>query len=223
MKVNLRIPVALSLLLILQTVDHAQEPERLIRTRHPKDFVEVAFSPDSNILLGAGANWTKLWDARTGKELRSLDSGGHILFSGNGRVLAVSSRGRTELRDVHTGKVLHLLKGDAGVFSPDDKILATVAEKEITLWDVKTGRQRLSIKGNSWKLGSVCFASGGRTVGGIDQVPGNYGMKFFDVRSGEQLRTLPAGNIYALSPDGKIWASGIPIREIKLWDVATGK
>jgi len=123
----------------------AQEPERVIQTAHLKDFIEVAFSADSRILVGAGKNWTKFWDVRTGKELRSLASGGHILFSRNGRVLAVSSQGRTELRDVHTGKVLHLLNGQAATFSPDDKMLATTAEKEITLWDVKTGRQRLTI------------------------------------------------------------------------------
>jgi WD40 repeat protein len=223
MKLNLRIPFVLSLLLIARTVALTQEPERVIQTAHPGDFTEVAFSSDSKILVGAGANWTKFWDVKTGKEFRSLASGGHILFSRNGRVLAVSSQGRTELRDVHTGKVLHLLNGYAGAFSPDDKILATMAEEEITLWDVKTGRQRLLIKGTRWKSGSVRFAFGGRTVGAIDWVSDNVGMKFFDVRSGEELRTLPAGNICALSPDGKIWASETDIRRIKLWDVGTGK
>src|SRR5947209_12044064 len=105
MKINLRILMVLSLMLLAQTIGRAQEPERVIQTAHPKDFIEVAFSPDSKILVGAGASWTKLWDSRTGKELRSLDSGGQILFSRNGRVFAVSSHGRTELRDVHTGKV----------------------------------------------------------------------------------------------------------------------
>src|SRR3989442_4056304 len=109
MKLNLRIPVFLGLMLLAQTVVHTQEPERVIQTAHRRDFIEVAFSADSRILVGAGKNWTKFWDVRTGKELRSLASGGHILFSRNGRVLAVSSQGRTELRDVHTGKVLHLL------------------------------------------------------------------------------------------------------------------
>src|ERR1700687_6211917 len=108
MKINFRILVVVSLLLIAQMVAQAQEPERVIQTAHPKDFIEVAFSPNSKILVGTGANWTKFWDVKTDKELRSLDSGGHILFSGNGRVLGVSSHVRTELRDVHTGKVLHL-------------------------------------------------------------------------------------------------------------------
>ena len=212
----------ISLLLIAQTVDLAQEPERIIRTGHPKDFVEVTFSPDSKILVGAGQTWTKVWDARTGKELRSLASGGHILFSRNGRVLAVSSQGRTELRDVHTGKVLHLLNGQAATFSPDDKMLATTAEKEITLWDVKTGRQRLTISRESWDR-TIVFASGGRSVGAIDRVRDRLGIRFLDVRTGEELRMLPAHNIYALSPDGKIWASETDISSIKLWDVATGK
>ncbi len=223
MKVNLRILVVLSLMLLAQTIGRAQEPERIIRTGHPKDFIEVAFSPGSKTLVGAGKNWTKLWDASTGKELHSLDRGGHILFSRDGKILAISSQGKTTLHDVRTGKVLHLLNGYAGAFSPDDKILATMAEKEITLWEVKTGRQRLLIKGTRWKSGSVRFAFGGRTVGAIDWEPNNAGMKFFDVRSGEQLRTLPAGNIYALSPDGKIWASETDISKIKLWEIATGK
>src|SRR2546428_7494991 len=223
MKINLRILMVLSLMLLAQTIGRAQEPERIIQTAHPKDFIEVAFSPDSKILVGAGKNWTKLWDARTGKELRSLDRGGHILFSRDGKILAISSQGKTTLWGVRTGKVLHLLDGYAGAFSPDGRILATMAEKEITLWDVKTGRQRLLIKGTRWKSGSVRFAFGGRTVGAIDWEPNNAGMKFFDVRSGEQLRTLPAGNIYALSPDGKIWASETDISKIKLWEIATGK
>jgi len=223
MKINLRIPFVLGLLLIARTVALAQEPERVIQTAHPKDFIEVAFSPDSKILVGAGANWTKFWDARRGKELHSLDRGGHILFSRDGKILAISSLGKTTLWDVRTGKVVHMLDGYVGPFNPDGKILATVAETEITLWDVKTGRQRLLIKGTRWKSGSVRFAFGGRTVGAIDWEPNNVGMKFFDVRSGEQLRTLPAHNIYALSRDGKIWASETDISSIKLWDVATGK
>ena len=165
MKLNFRIPVILSLLLVARTVALAQEPERIIQTAHPKDFIEVAFSPGSKILVGAGKNWTKFWDVRTGKEFRSLDRGGHILFGRDGKVLAISSQGKTTLHNVRTGKVLHLLNGYAGAFSPDDKILATMDEKEITLWDVKTGRQRLLIKGTRWKSGSVRFAFGGRTVG----------------------------------------------------------
>src|SRR6266849_2820801 len=104
MKINLRIPFVLSLMLIAQTVALAQEPERVIRTGHPQDFIEVTFSSDGKILSGAGPSWTKLWDFGTGKELHSLDRGGHILFSRDGKILAISSQGKTTLWDVRRGK-----------------------------------------------------------------------------------------------------------------------
>src|SRR5260370_13439812 len=90
MKVNLRIPFVLGLMLLAQTIDWAQERERIIRTGHPGEFIEVAFSPDGRILAGAGPRWSKLWDVRTGKELRSLASGGHTLFQCNTQTLPVS-------------------------------------------------------------------------------------------------------------------------------------
>jgi len=142
MKVNLRIPFVRGLMLLAQTIDWAQEPERIIRTGHPGEFIEVAFSPDGRILAGAGPRWSKLWDVRTGKELRSLASGGHILFNGNGKVLAVSILGKTTTWDVRTGKVVHMLDGYVGPFNPDGKILATASEKEIKAlnqnWNHKT-------------------------------------------------------------------------------------
>jgi WD40 repeat protein len=113
----------------------------------------VVYSPDGNFLAAAGLGELPfqrvviVWDAHTGKPLRSLRGHqGHVYqvaYRPDGRVLASASGDRTvRLWDADTGRELLKLTGhDATVFrlafSPDGKQLASCSfDGSVRVWDV---------------------------------------------------------------------------------------
>src|SRR5262249_52266321 len=96
---------------------------------------------------GEGHSELKLFDL-SGRLVRTLDrSGPGVLtpvFSPDGKLLAVGNRNHeTQLFDVATGKMLHLLPKRMTqelAFSPDGKVLAAgYVDGTVALWDVASG------------------------------------------------------------------------------------
>ncbi len=211
-----------------------KEHNRLVK--HSSFVHSVSFSSDGQILASGSKDKTiKLWDVKTGKELRTLSGHGDgvssVSFSSDGQILASGSKDKTiKLWDVKTGKELRTLKGHSdGVisvsFSPDGHTLASGSkDKTIKLWDVKTGKELRTLKGHSDGVISVSFSPNGHTLasGSKDKT-----IKLWDVKTGKELRTLSGHSdgviSVSFSPDGKNLASGSKDKTIKLWDVKTGK
>lgn len=200
----------------------------------------VAFSPDGKLLacggqispLGQLAGEVKLWDAETGRELRTLaDKASAIAFSPDGKTLAagVYSPTRagtpsytTRLWDVSTGeemKVASELFPDAAralAFSPDGKVLAVAtADKrggyiygKVVLEDAGSGKTLHTLGGYDGNVEAVAFSPDGRTVVAGD-VAGV--VKSWDAATGKQLSLFAEHSSsvtsIAFSPDGRLWAS----------------
>lgn len=115
--------------------------------------IRIALTSDGKTLAsGSRPGNIKLWNVATGKELVSLtdhEACQAVAFSRDGKVLlSASSAGTIKWWDVATGKeqgILnthrngpHAVPTGTYVFSPDNKHLATVAEKTgvIEFWDV---------------------------------------------------------------------------------------
>lgn len=149
----------------------------------------VAFSPEGTILATSGQdNLVKLWEVETGLELATLK--GHtksvhgLAFSSDGSLLA-SSGGDTTIRiwDVPSGKTIRVLQGRTGVldlrFSLDDQRLFSVSSEgntsigypSLDIWDVKTGRELLSLRGHSTITQDLAYNAVNRRIGtfGLDR------------------------------------------------------
>ncbi|MBY0523182.1 MAG: FecR domain-containing protein [Gemmataceae bacterium] len=141
---------------------------------HTNHVTAVAFSRDGKTLATGGKdNVIKLWDVFTRLVRHTLD--GHtnrivsLAYSPDGQTLASASRDRTvQLWEPDTGKNRRILKGAFGdvrsiAFALDSKRLA-VADNNVTLYDVTTGREQASFKGNRQPLAVVLFAPGGKEL-----------------------------------------------------------
>src|SRR5262249_5336337 len=135
----------------------------------------VVFSPDGKRLVTASTSRAKstdqpvkLWDAKTGQEVLTLDVIAHsVSFNRDGKRLAGASgtaigAGEVRVWDTETGQELLALKGGSErvIFSPDGRLLASGTSgldaeglKNVKVWEAETGQELATFKG--FKGGSV--------------------------------------------------------------------
>jgi WD40 repeat protein len=113
----------------------------------------LAFSRDGTSIATAGVyeRYVRLWDAKTGRLLRSL--AGHtmgttgVAFSPDGTILAtVGNDGMGRLWNIATGELLNTIDGQATslqsvAFSRDGLTLAAIAigDNDVRMWDMNAG------------------------------------------------------------------------------------
>ena len=196
----------------------------------------VKFSPKAPILVSAGNDGLKVWDAATGTETRSLKIPAvvSLAFSPDGRTVAAAHGPRFTLLDTTTWEKIGQLSAspnefaDALAFSPDGKLLATGGEdKKVHLWDVAS-RKEIKVLGGRARVLAVAWSA--RTnllaVGGADGE-----VTLWDMNGQSEPARMTQGdgaNALAFSPDGKLLAVGLgdPLdvesgKTVLLWDVAT--
>lgn len=209
----------------------------------------VTYSQDGTTF--ATANWKgiHLWNAETGKYLRTFkghtDNVYSIAFSPDGaRILAASWDGIGHLWEVDIGEYKRLRVEDdsqssgnnkgyvtrrdfvtSAIFSPDGKTIASaIDEKTIRLWDTETGKLTNSLTGHTDYISSIAFSPDGATIASVSK---DKTVRLWDIATGQQKSILTGhtDGVYsvAYSPDGKTIVTGAWYgdRVIRMWD-ATG-
>lgn len=163
----------------------------------------LAFSPDGKWIASGGYDGcVRVWDAHTGKALRTMAGHGaevvSVAFRGDGKVLASASRDHTiRLWDPASGTEIRPREGHSGVVhaiavSPDGKSAvtacrATSPDGSVHLWTMETGKLERTFRGHTGNAYCVAFSPDARSVasGAQDGI-----IRIWDTATGRELRQL---------------------------------
>ncbi|MDA1055848.1 MAG: protein kinase [Planctomycetota bacterium] len=226
--------------------DATSGQEILTLRGHGSEIWSVTFSADGKRLATACKDRTvKVWDATDAPAPFTFKGQASVAFSVDGKWLASAIDDRTvTVWDTTRGQEILSLQGRTNridraankvvgiAFSPDGKQLASAGGTpsntrrpgEVSVWDVTTGQQTLTLKGHSAGVSGVAFSPNGRSLASASW---DKTVKVWDTTSGQETITLRGHtdgvNSVAISPDGKRLASGSDDKTVKVWDFTTGQ
>jgi WD40 repeat protein len=213
---------------------------------HAGAALSLAVSPDGERIASSSQDGIiKIWDAKTGQELRSIPAHENharsIAFSPDGQSLASGSWDTTvKIWDIQTGQERCTLEGHQGkvssvAFSPDGKLLASAGGKgqvgELKLWNAVTGQEVRTFRGHTSLVRCLAFSPDGQRLASGALEP-DQTVKLWDVQTAQELLTFrghqhdvwgvafgPDGRLLASCAGGALWGGG----ELKVWDASTGQ
>jgi WD40 repeat protein len=218
-------------------------PEPLFLKGHSNTPWALAFTPDGNTLVTAGADGdVKVWEVTTGKELvgfrrssfviRSVavSPDGHLVAVAGGDHAVGNQPGAVRILDSESKNQAARLEGHAGLvtcvgFSPDGKLLASgSADGAVKLWDTATWKETLALAHPSERVNYLAFTLDGSSLATACE---SGTIRLWDVGTGTEKAKFKGkgGAILSLAftRDGKTLAAGhFRDRSITLWDTATG-
>jgi WD40 repeat protein len=204
------------------------------RLRHGDDIGFLGFSADGKTIVACGGDYTRIWDAATGKLVQRFPKESAVSV-GHGAVLSPDRKWLVTAGPKHPDNetLLHIwetatakpiatldtekLEGAfpgrrfGGIcFSPDGKFLASrdgMGLNEITLWDFPSARKR-----KGWITGKEPVTSFAITGDGKILVTASrdHTVRFWDVETLKEQRQISVGTLFpqelAVSPDGALLA-----------------
>ncbi|MCA9873098.1 MAG: hypothetical protein KC441_05570, partial [Anaerolineales bacterium] len=203
---------------------------------HTDWLSDVAISPDGRYLATASYdNTVKLWDAQTGRELRTFADHSRVVnsvaFSPDSQRLASSGDdGFIIVRDIATGERLAVMNGNDGAvravaFSPDNIHLAAAnANATVRVWDTESRRSLYHLFGHDAGVQDVAFAPSGDYLASA----GEDGRTIiWNMENGSPVYSANpypedpvAANALDFSPDGSRVITGYADGVSRVWDFA---
>ena len=176
----------------------------------------------------------RIFDAKSGTERHVFATGARgvwcMALSPGGDLLAAAGTDETIAvwRLADRRKVLelrrHLPRPSCLTFSPDGARLAAGGQGVAKVWDVRTGKEKLLLWGQTGDVGAVAYsADGGRIITGSSEPC----LKLWDSKTGRELMAISGHSdvVIAVSftADHRRVVSANKDGTIKVWDLQTGR
>jgi RNA polymerase sigma factor (sigma-70 family) len=213
--------------------------KEIAKLEEPGETIAPAFvfSANSKVLAWSTGKTIRLWDIGQRKETGRWE--GHkdfihsLSFSEDGKLLASTGNDQViRIWDADSGKELEVLKAGRElprwetpahqcVFLPGGQILAVLDfRKGVHFWRLDTGKLIRTIPD---KADAFSFSVDGKRL-----ATAHLGaVRLWDIGSGREITSREGHHarieVVAVSPDGRLVASGGYDQVIQLWDMATGK
>jgi WD40 repeat protein/serine/threonine protein kinase len=184
---------------------------------HTNGIQQVVYSPDGRFLASTSSAEVKVWNARTGQELYTLQGNERpaspVTFRPDGLRLAAGCHdGSLRVWDAATGRVALAFVVAAGIqtepaVSTDGRrIAAGCLDKAVRVWDAKTGKQEFVLKGHEQPLLGLAFSPNGQELLSRAGIPAKFSLSNWpEAESAIDFRGYPRPG------------------ELKLWDLRTSK
>ncbi|MEQ8186755.1 MAG: hypothetical protein ABRQ39_02190 [Candidatus Eremiobacterota bacterium] len=215
----------------------SQKLELVTQSGHSDSVWVCSFSPDGRFLASGSIDGTvKLWDVKTGKELKtfygSSESIVSLCFNADGTMLAGgSSCGTITLWSVTDGTVISEIKKPDTVieclsFSHDGKLLACGGHKNgvINILDTETCKEVFTIAGHSKTVLSLKFFRKEKKLASAGK---DGTIRLWDLNNrGKEISVFHVdAPVYSISltSDEKYLACGSEDKKVTLWDMSSGE
>jgi WD40 repeat protein len=195
-----------------------------------QSFTNMCFSPDGERIASSLGNQVRLWCPRTGKTLAEFTLAtayfNPLVFSPDGRQLLAAGNTEAPVLDAETGKILSLLGGWEGLqvsgsFSPDGArfLMRTVSEKFARIWNSRTGRTEVFLKGHQDIVEEARWSPDGRLV--ITRSPDRTA-RLWEAATGKELLTIEHEqwvHAIAFNPEGTHVLTGSADGVARIWPI----
>ncbi len=210
------------------------------------NVVDFGHSPDQRwITKYDRKQGTSVWDTVSGKKLDLNTTKGHFFkFSPDSSRMAFSAPEGISIWNLDGPKLIRRFHEDRDIldrvtsieFSPDNDTLAMRCEEGLRLFSIGTGEENVILPefieitrtGTGWGTktdGTSTFGIKFSPDGQLLAAWGTYGLKFFEMAQGCELKRATVGRIscFEFSPDGKTYATGDWNGKVAIYDTATGR
>lgn len=165
----------------------------------------LAFSPNGSLLAATTTYGTTLWDLASATPRFSLiqtDNDQTLAFTSDGRSLVVGTLGPTEVIDVATGQIVHMLSPPGQSLSDDDISPVAIEGDLLVVGEEVTGPGDISADIDLWSTQTwTMFPSVTATVTGtsVSDVTISRGLKEIAVGNADG-----TGGVWSLAPDEEL-------------------